>query len=332
MEQLIRDSSLKELLKYVGAKLEQREGALFYKTKKGRWAGTEKKIETKSDLLNIIYHYIEYGRSLRNPTKNKAYSTLGGIALLHREFYLAVECYQKTGKSEKLRETAVNALEDGDAGSLYEASRAYNILRDLEGVHSVIKAAIGQGIAGEIENYLPDELCTDFYAKLDGYCKRHGFDPCVKFPLAKSINAAFNLVPKYDLGIGVAKGGLYSSFLFSLFGLKTYTVEVHNHNGEGILKIENLAPEKLEGKRVLVLDKDVVSGNTLKLVAEALGKMRASAFDVFLSYNPVCESGASIGSVVKNVPKQFGNVFYPALFGYDRFVEALETLEEKLKS
>ncbi len=79
------------------------------------------------------------------------------------------------------------------------------------------------------------------------------------FPSAVLVNMAFNLVNGgyYDLGIGIAKGGLVLSYLCYLFGLDVRICKVHAHDrplSKATFKwIDKIHPEEIAGRRIIVL-------------------------------------------------------------------------------
>ena len=103
--------------------------------------------------------------------------------------------------------------------------------------------------------------------------------------LEKVCDAAQKLEGQYDLGIGVAKKGLWSSFVFNLHGLPTRDVLVMRL-GEGrfMLPISPLYRKDIEGKRILLFDNDLVTGRTIEALVGNLKPANPRSVDLLLIY------------------------------------------------
>jgi hypoxanthine phosphoribosyltransferase len=96
----------------------------------------------------------------------------------------------------------------------------------------------------------------------------------------------FHLAKYYDAVIAVARQGLRSAFLAEMAEVPVYILDAHGHGGENKIRwLSNIEVSQLAGKRVLVLEDDVVSGATLNLVATELQKCSPAKIDLLLT-NP----------------------------------------------
>ncbi len=92
-----------------------------------------------------------------------------------------------------------------------------------------------------------------------------------KGALESACLAAEELVPSYDVGIGIAKKGLWLSFIFSLFDLPTFDLMVMRTGDSRVYcPMDPIFKETLEGKRILLFDNDAVTGKTIAAAAEAI--------------------------------------------------------------
>jgi hypoxanthine phosphoribosyltransferase len=130
---------------------------------------------------------------------------------------------------------------------------------------------------------------------------------------------------QYDVGIGIAKGGLWSAYMFRQFGLPILLIDAHKTNGQlkwlGLdgITLTNL----LSNKRVLLFDKDVVTGETLKMVSNEIAQYSPSALDLFILHSP----GINNGSHVENIPSSIRKTYYPDQFPIDS--QALKTAKDR---
>jgi hypothetical protein len=146
-------------------------------------------------------------------------------------------------------------------------------------------------------------------------------------PLPQAANMAYHLWEDYDIGVGVAKGGLFLAYLFDLFGLDTKIAEAHAHNTEPTFKwIDEVSPEDFHDKRIVVLERDVVTGNTARIVYEELKKYDPKKIDLVLHNNP--------GSILSELPEYlhslYDDIHYPGKFSCLNIDKVLENLENRL--
>ncbi|MBD3210413.1 hypothetical protein GF318_03455 [Candidatus Micrarchaeota archaeon] len=102
----------------------------------------------------------------------------------------------------------------------------------------------------------PGEIST--FTHLSGY-------------LARAVHAARQLKSDYDVGIGIAKKGMWTSFVFSLFGMEAYDILVYREGNHRLTcPMDRLRSGSLDGKRILVFDNDSVTGGSVAGLTEAL--------------------------------------------------------------
>jgi len=102
--------------------------------------------------------------------------------------------------------------------------------------------------------------------------------------------AAQILANEYDLGIELARDGLLLGYIFNLHGLPTKAVKL-GRRGRGATwrPLEDIMPEDLKNKKLIVFDNDAVTGRTLRRTVKELSKFAPAYMDLFLvmNYTPV---------------------------------------------
>jgi len=101
-----------------------------------------------------------------------------------------------------------------------------------------------------------------------------------------ALAAAEELIPQYDYGIGIAKKGLWLSFIFSMMGLETRDyVVIRNGPGSRIgAPMHTKDPGDFEGKRILIFENDAITGESLACIPRLLleARVKCQAIDVLL--------------------------------------------------
>lgn len=144
---------------------------------------------------------------------------------------------------------------------------------------------------------------------------------------------AYDLARRYDVVVGIARGGLVGAFYCSVFGLP---VLLATTSGRSDARDRSFCwhPEprakSLTGKRVLVSDLDVVTGRTARLALDALRPYRPKRVDLLVALPPIRAGYPGIGSIVDHVPPGYGRVHHPAAWTHAGFPEAVTALERWL--
>ncbi len=101
--------------------------------------------------------------------------------------------------------------------------------------------------------------------------------------LASACRAAKQLQGEYDFAIGIAKKGLWSSFVFSLMGIPTKdAVVVRDKEWRRMFPMDEITTSIVSGKKILLLDNDAVTGRTISTVLDELDGAGARQVDVLL--------------------------------------------------
>ena len=164
-------------------------------------------------------------------------------------------------------------------------------LIDLEtsstNLHSLDGLGARERIFFELKTLEPISAHAQHYKEKHGYGKYSGGF----FPY-NSASAMSQLRQDYDLAIPIAGGGLNCGSLAELFGLETRVIEIHAHDREVPTSkfVDDIRPEDIRGKRILLLDKDIVSGASLKEAIRILAPYQPAAIGTYLTI-PVTEAG-----------------------------------------
>lgn len=131
-----------------------------------------------------------------------------------------------------------------------------------------------------------------FNSKLVEYLRGKGFAslntdhlllPETGYRLATFLRAASILANNYEVGVGLAWGGAPISFAFQSNGLPVRLVRAKRRNNEVEWgPIDSLDEESIRGKRILVLEVDVLAGRTLTRALKELERFKPAKIDVIL--------------------------------------------------
>ena len=115
-------------------------------------------------------------------------------------------------------------------------------------------------------------LLEHHFAEHSGY--PHAFTPIF-------IDEVSSIRGKYDLGVGIAQGGLYLAFLFELAGLPVMNVEM-KRRGKGATwnPQADFDGQKLKGKKVLLLENDLDTGRTLRRASKEITNYHPQSISV----------------------------------------------------
>ena len=99
-------------------------------------------------------------------------------------------------------------------------------------------------------------------------------------------SAAKELIPNYDVGIAILNGAMGLAFVMGHCGLPILNVKmqrIDNKYDATWKPLDELTNETLEGKRIIVLENDVLTGKTLTRAYQELSKFNPSSIDLFLA-------------------------------------------------
>lgn len=254
----------------------------------------------------------------------KDLNKLGELALEENNFFLARKTYEELNDKEKVREVGKLCIK---RNSLYEASLAFGFLKDKNKLLEILQIMGNKGRKGFVETaireYFGPSTLQRYQNKFHKWAKKKGYEHAVSFEIHEAANIAYNLAENYDLGIGNAKGGLFLAYAFENFGLKTKIVETHRKGKGATFKwVDDVVREDIENKKILVMDKDIISGRSCNKVLKEVQKFNPRQVDIAFYHG-------NTYSKTRHVPEGYSDFYTQESFDYknmDKIVVRLEKL------
>ena len=258
----------------------------------------------------------------------------GSDALNAGETYYPLIAFKQLDDHEKLKEVGELALRKHSIDAHY----AFKHINDREGMLRIIQSypsSSGRDVPfgdyllnGVLRDYMGDDLLKQVTNRFKEWHKERGYEKAHTFHI-EPINMIYNLKDEFDLAVGTAKSGLYGAFLFDLYGTPAIAVDAHRHgNGATFHSNEDLS-KLIPGRKVVVCDKDVVSGRTSRRVLRELKKYDPESVSLVLNNNPN-RGPVGIGTNVERIPFGYETVYFPKDFSLEKYDEVVRTLEEKI--
>jgi hypothetical protein len=256
-------------------------------------------------------------------------NNLGFIALEEGDMYYSLNAFMEVNNERMVGVVGERCLSED---WLADARRAFEFLNDRSSLTRVVeafeKSDRGRDTADRAARaYLGEKIVQDTHEGFQRWASEKGFDYKLIFEVAPIANVACNVANQYDLGIGVAKGGLFPTYIFRLFGLDTRLVEYHRkEKGKKLRWVDSVSPQEVKDKKVLVLDNDRVTGKTTNVIYRILQKCGPEQIDLALLKNPI-EGSIGLGTVASNIPEMYKNIYFPNNFNYQSLTKVAQRLE-----
>lgn len=245
----------------------------------------------------------------------------------------------------------------GTENDYYRAKLAFNALQDFAGLRKTADR-ISSGEQPDSNWDLTDILtCLEDYEGLRERLNRfynqfcyYAFAPLSPFlgeyiktfleknntPVATGILneedliAIRNLAKEWDVAVPIARGGLKQGAIAQLWGMPTRILDLHAHKRKTPTSqwINRVAPEDFEGKRVLLFDKDAVTGATVREAVRILNDFKIARIGIYFAYNS-STSEYRIGTHLENLPSGI-EILYPANAPLQNAGDALIEAHERL--
>lgn len=150
------------------------------------------------------------------------------------------------------------------------------------------------------------------------YVTRHGFDAAPGFDLLKTASNLTTLSDDYDVFIAIARGGLFSGSIADLLGLPNLVVDVHAHERElpEARWVSDVKLEDIAGKRVLLLDKDAVTGASIEWALKLVAPYGPAKVGVYFNHNRkgLADGGpVTSNEAIEKIEDLGIKVYYPAI-------------------
>jgi len=105
---------------------------------------------------------------------------------------------------------------------------------------------------------------------------------CELYP---TILTAKELSQQYDLGIGIARGGLWQAYICGLCGMPIKVVDMKRKGkGASYKLIDSIGESDIKDKRILFLDQDAVTGRTLSRAINEIAAYKPRDIGIFLLF------------------------------------------------
>lgn len=235
--------------------------------------------------------------------------------------HLSYKIHAALGATEEVARYAKRLME---RRNLYDAFHAFEALGDRAGMFRAANAEeddyLGTGMWGE---YLGKERVLAYHQDFDRWVKELGYRN-VRISAVQALRM-HAVADRYDHGVGIATGGLGLTYIMARMGLPVSIVDAHRY-GKGATFSWNGEEPDLRGKRVAVLETDVVSGRTSRRVLRELRRLRPESIDLVLEKNPA-EVGGCSGTLTGNIPPEYDRVLHPKEFSYGRLDEAIARMD-----
>ncbi|GEM_PF-1521427 len=162
----------------------------------------------------------------------------------------------------------------------------------------------------------------------------HGFPYVAKHVISSAVAGLRALASQYDVVIAIAKGGLFSGAIAQLLGMTTRVIEVCAHNQENpsarILAADTL--DMVRGKRVLFVDKDIVTGASVREAMKLLASAEPAAFGVFCNLNPIDLAAVAQQPALAALRAEGVALHFPADIAVPPLAEMIDHLHERLRT
>lgn len=250
-------------------------------------------------------------------------------SITDKNYFNALKIYKYLEDQKKISSIAKKCLKEG---YFLDAALAFEYLGDKASLLKVVKEGEKTGefhtIKHSLLSYMGQDKVNLLHNKFFNWASAKGVQEPIAFETVQSIKIAHSLADDYDIGVGISRGGLFLTYLFEKFGLKNKLVDAHKKDRNVTFRwMTDFSDADFYGKKVAVIDKDVITGRTSGAVLNKVKKHKPYSIDLILVHNPTKEH---YGSLIENVPKGYDDVHYPNQFSYNNFDKACAKLYKDL--
>lgn len=140
-----------------------------------------------------------------------------------------------------------------------------------------------------------------------------------------------NLSHNYDVAVPIARGGLNQGAIANLWEMTTRIVDIAAHNRK-VPKgkwVNPVTTEDFNGKRVLLFDKDAVSGATIRQAVKMLSRFKTASIGVYFTHRVLCPGNIDFGTITSGLPKGL-EIFSPSNATLEKAGDVYIEAHEKL--
>lgn len=137
----------------------------------------------------------------------------------------------------------------------------------------------------EKTKYLNQHYKEYVLSKVGNTKSKHASDFCDYDYYYRACKAISNLGNNYDLGIALATGGLFFSYIAEQFEFPTMIVKMSRHSkGATWQPVDDITRDAINDKRIVVFENDVVTGRTLRRAIKEINFLNPLFVDLLLVY------------------------------------------------
>jgi len=244
--------------------------------------------------------------------------------------YEAMRTFEATQDFEGLRKVADYFLRERPDS--FDLPRVLTDLEDHEGIRNLLNR---EDIEFRKSTY--EQSFESLNRPLHDYIKN--FLEENKTPVATGgvnqgidLIAIRNLAQEYDVAVPIARGGLNQGAIARLWEMPTRIVDIAAHKrkvprGKWVNPIE---PGDFNGKRVLLFDKDAVTGASVQKAVSMLKKFQTESIGAYFTHSVLEPGSIGIGTITRGLPQGleiFSPKNAPLKNAGDTYLEAHEKLE-----
>lgn len=162
----------------------------------------------------------------------------------------------------------------------------YTALMNLEKYDQAFESVDIGGFGGDIgTDIVFHKLAGPMFRRLSEMAQAQGYHLVIQ-PLSRTAMDLLDLSSSYDLIVAIAKGGLLSGMMAKFLNLPVKIVEIHAHNREvpSSKWVDDIQAEEIAGKRILLVDKDAVSGASIREAVRLLEPYRPREIGAYFNY------------------------------------------------
>lgn len=250
--------------------------------------------------------------------------------VVKKDGYQACEAFQAAQDFKGLRRTA-EYLSREYADS-FDLVKILLFLEDHEGIRNLLNRK-----DVKFNAYIQGQVFEQFFDPLLEHIKKNLDEN--ETPVATGgVNggtdfvAIRNLAQKYDIAVPIARGGLNQGAISDLFGMPTRIadVEAHNRKKPKGKWMNSVSPEDFDGKNVLLLDKDAVTGASINKTMDMLKPFKPESVGVYFMHPVLTDKTSKFGTKIDGLPTDL-EIFSPSNAPLndagDVYMEAHERLE-----
>lgn len=264
----------------------------------------DKEEEIYDEYLEILTKATETPQSLEPQERQRLLDISYSYLQEDDKYYKAFRAFKALNHFEGIRDVA-NLLEfRGNKGA--DLIFCLVLLEDHEEIRKLLNEA-------EVGDFLMDAevfriMAKDFFSYLKNFLEKNKTPVATgSIDLGNDLIAIRNLAHEYDVAVPIARGGLKSGAVAALWGMPTKTLDIAAHKrdvptGEWV---DPVSEQDFAGKRVLLFDKDAVSGATIQQATKMLAGFHPASVAVYFNF-PVVENTKkrAIGTFTDGLPPE----------------------------